>query len=114
MLGRRDPTIRTRPWESDRKSCDAVARHGDPNRYRPYFPRYLLKALQDWFAWHGEDLYDELKHIRNQLYDIQSLLATLNTEATEDIVEPMARAHAVLARQNRRKQQPEPKQLTLF
>jgi hypothetical protein len=45
----------------------AIAAHGDPARYRDYFPSYLLKCLQDWFDRHGEDLYSELKHIRNAL-----------------------------------------------
>jgi len=25
---------------------DDIAHHGDPKRYRAYFPRYLLKAIQ--------------------------------------------------------------------
>lgn len=45
----------------------AIAAHGDPARYRAYFPTYLLKCLQDWFDRHGDDLYSELKHIRNAL-----------------------------------------------
>jgi hypothetical protein len=45
----------------------AIAAHGDPTRYGAYFPAYLLKCLQDWFDRHGEDLYSELKHIRNAL-----------------------------------------------
>lgn len=45
----------------------AIAAHGDPARYGGYFPSYLLKCLQDWFDRHGEDLYCELKHIRNAL-----------------------------------------------
>ena len=62
---------------------DAIGAHGDPARYggparhpnRPgpsypsngYFPRYLLKCLQDFFNRHGDDLYGELKHIRDAL-----------------------------------------------
>ena len=33
-------------------------------------PNYLLKCLQDWFQHHGDELYDELKHIRNALDQI--------------------------------------------
>jgi len=51
-----------------------IAQHGDSKRYSNYFPRYLLKSIQDWFAHHGEALYEELKHIRNQLCDIEALL----------------------------------------
>ena len=97
-----------------RERLDAIARHGDPAVHQRYFPRYLLKTLQDWFAWHGEDLYDELKHIRNQLHDLHHLLNTLHTDQTEDIVTPLAAAHAVLAHQKRRKSQPAPEQLNLF
>ena len=95
---------------------DAIAKHGNPKRYNPYFPRYLLKSIQDWFAWHGDDLYFELKHIRNSLSKIEDILQNMRTQNTEDIVTPMARAHAVLASQYQRKKlQPEPpNQLTLF
>ncbi len=81
--------------------------------HQRYFPRYLLKTLQDWFAWHGEDLYDELKHIRNQLHDIHHLLNAMHTGQAGDIVAPLAAAHAVLARRNHRKSQPAPEQLNV-
>ncbi|MFT3831055.1 MAG: hypothetical protein QM691_15250 [Opitutaceae bacterium] len=45
----------------------AIAAHGDPACYGAFFPRYLLKCLQDFFARHGDDLYGDLKHIRNAL-----------------------------------------------
>ena len=44
-----------------------IAAHGDCTRYDAYFPAYLLKCLQDWFDRYGEELYSELKHIRNAL-----------------------------------------------
>jgi hypothetical protein len=93
---------------------DAIVLHGDPAHYQQYFPRYLLKTLQDWFAWHGEDLYHELKHIRNCLPDIETLLQTRPTQTTHDTVAPLARAHAVLAIQYHRKKQAQPTQLKLF
>lgn len=45
----------------------AIAAHGEPARYGAFFPRYLLKVLQDFFERHGDDLYGDLKHIRNAL-----------------------------------------------
>jgi len=53
----------------------AIAAHGNPTAYgasglsssHGYFPNYLLKCLQDWFDHHGDELYAELKHIRNAL-----------------------------------------------
>lgn len=101
---------------------DDIAKHGEPQRYRPapsgaegaYFPRYLLKCIQDWFAHHGEDLYEELKHVRNQLCDIEALMRQQTSQSTDDVAAPIAAAHAVLARQNRRKKQPDAKQLNLL
>jgi hypothetical protein len=45
----------------------AIAAHGNPATYGAYFPTYLLKCLQDWFDRYGDELYSELKHIRNAL-----------------------------------------------
>jgi hypothetical protein len=45
----------------------AIGAHGDPACYSAYFPAYLLKCLQDFFERHGDELYGELKHIRNAL-----------------------------------------------
>ena len=91
------------------------AQHGDPERYERYFPRYLLKCLQDWFAHHGDELYEELKHVRNQLYSIEALLSCKHTtEEPEDIVTPMAKAHAVLISQCRHKALKDTRQLKLF
>lgn len=91
-----------------------IAKHGDPNRYCDYFPRYLLKTIQDWFAHNGEDLYEELKHIRNQFSNIEALLQQNTRKTAEDIVTPLAEAHAVLAVQNRRKKRSDARQLNLL
>jgi len=93
---------------------DDIAKHGDPARYRAYFPKYLLKTIQDWFAHHGDELYEELKHVRNQLCDIEALLREQPRQSAADVVAPIAQAHAVLAAQNRRKKQPDAKQLNLL
>lgn len=45
----------------------AIAAHGNPTAYGAYFPTYLLKCLQDFFDRYGDELYAELKHIRNAL-----------------------------------------------
>ncbi len=91
-----------------------IAKHGDPQRYQAYFPRYLLKTIQDWFAHHGEDLYQELKHVRNQLCDIDALLRSQPNQSAQDVVTPIAQAHAVLAVQCRRKKHADNKQLNLL
>lgn len=97
-----------------RQRLNDIARHGDPATYQVYFPRYLLKAIQDWFAWHGEDLYNELKHIRNRLLNFDLLLLAIQTKPAPDVVTPMAQVHAILNERHCRKKRPEPKQLTLF
>jgi len=50
----------------------AIAAHGNPATYGAYFPAYLLKCLQDWFDRYGDELYGELKHIRNALDQLLS------------------------------------------
>lgn len=98
-----------------------IATHGNPASYQPYFPRYLLKCLQQWFLRHGDTLYEELKHIRNELYEIEKLIEVMETKATENTpqnnptIAVMAHTHALLKSQNRRtKDKPEARQLTLF
>jgi len=72
-----------------------VAAHGDPARYGAYVPAYLLKCLQDYFQHHGDELYDELKHICN---DIDQLLSSTRFAAQ---VRPDAQPIAVLASAHR-------------
>jgi len=93
---------------------DDIAQHGDPKRYQTYFPRYLLKTIQDWFAHHGDTLYEELKHVRNQLCVIETLLQQKGDPCPENVVHPLAEAHAVLAVQNRRKRHTDSRQLKLL
>ena len=94
---------------------NAIVQHGDPKRYQRYFPRYLLKCLQDWFAHHGEELYEDLKHVRNQLYRIEALLEACASEKAKNIVTPMAQAHTILSHRRHRKHNKEDtRQLKLF
>ena len=93
----------------------AIAQHGKLESYQRYFPGYLLKCLQDWFAHHGDELYEELKHVRNPLHSIEALLQGCSSQQAEDIVTPMAQAHAILKSQCHRKYDKEDtRQLTLF
>lgn len=86
---------------------DDIAAHGDPRAYQPYFPRYLLKRLQDWFRRHSDDLYEDLKRIRSQLDGIDRLLAALQNRAPENIVAALAQAHAALKSRIHRKSAPQ-------
>lgn len=85
---------------------DAIRIHGDAANYGAYFPAYLLKCLQDWFAWHGEGLYLELKHARTAMEVVlaglflrdEENLGDLNTHlADQRWIESLARTHRTLA-----------------
>jgi hypothetical protein len=101
---------------------DAILHHGDPARYHAWVPAYLLKCLQDWFRHHGDDLYEQLKHVRNSLSSLDSILLHLRSHApapdsqAQQLTSDLARAHLILRSKvhSRRSQPPAPKQLTLF
>ena len=73
--------------------------HGDPARYRAYFPKYLLKCLQDHCHHHHETLYRELKHAS---YSIEEILHHLQNSQPEHTT-VLAQAHALLRRSHRNK-----------
>ena len=93
----------------------AIGIHGDPSRYGAFFPAYLLKCLQDWFQHHGDDLYDEFKHVRNALHQI---LASLDLASEAQIqarhIELLAATHRLLHAQRKRHIVPNPGQMSLF
>jgi len=94
---------------------DAIACHGDPRRYGAYFPTYLLKCLQDWFQHHGDELYAELKHLRNALDQIlasSALATTVRCDAQQ--IETLTAAHRLLRPSGSRSRRPDTHQLTLF
>ena len=82
----------------------AIQTHGQEEEDFRYFPRYLLKCIQDWLAHHGDQLYQELKHVRNQLSSIEKLIQQNNDDTAQN--EPqhahitrMADAHQILKQQ---------------
>jgi len=89
------------------KRLKSIINHGDPERYGGYFPNYLLKCLQDWFAWHGEDLYMQLKDLRNSMWKIDSILEALKsrTETSQPAtsITTLAQTHQLLHGQRKRK-----------
>lgn len=93
----------------------AIAAHGDPCRYGSYFPAYFLKCLQDWFQHHGEDLYDELKHVRNALDQIlTSVRFAENVKRDAHHVELLASAHRLIQPRQASHGKRDPHQLSLF
>ena len=79
-----------------------IQTHGVAQHQFRYFPRYLLKCIQDWFAHHGDELYEQLKHVRNQLCTIETLLqqsADSDAEPQHALITRMADAHQILKQQ---------------
>lgn len=92
-----------------------IALHGDPARYGAYFPTYLLKCLQDWFQHHGDELYDELKHIRNALDQVlASARFAVTVQRDAKHVELLASAHRLIRAKREKRQKSDGHQLSLF
>jgi len=92
-----------------------IALHGDPARYGAYFPTYLLKCLQDWFQHHGDELYDELKHIRNALDRVlTSARFAVSVQRDAQHVELLASAHRLIRVQREKRPPSDGHQLSLF
>ncbi len=93
---------------------DAIRAHGDCTRYGRYFPSYLLKCLQDFLDRHGDDLYRELKHIRNALDIACGALRFVEKASVQSRqIETLAAAHRLL-RVQAQPAPPDPNQLPLF
>jgi hypothetical protein len=92
-----------------------IAAHGDPARFGAYFPAYLLKCLQDWFDRYGEDLYCELKHIRNALDRVLAsarFAATVQRDAQH--VDLLAATHRLIRAEREKRPMHDQGQLPLF
>lgn len=97
------------------KRLGDIAVHGDPARYGAYFPAYLLKCLQDWFRHHGEELYDELKHIRNALDQVlASARFAAGVQRDAQHTEILAATHRLLQARRVEREKPDGRQLSLF
>jgi hypothetical protein len=107
------PAARYRTLIADQLAT--IAAHGDPARYGAYFPAYLLKCLQHWFDRYGEDLYGELKHIRNALDRIlasASFAAKVQRDAQH--VELLAATHRLIRAEREMRQKVDVCQMSLF
>jgi hypothetical protein len=93
----------------------AIAVHGDPARHSAYFPAYLLKCLQDWFQHHGDELYDELKHIRNALDQVlASVPFATDVQRDAQHTEILAATHRLIQAHRAPREKPDGRQLSLF
>lgn len=94
---------------------EAICVHGDPARYGAYFPAYLLTCLQDWFQHRGDELYAELKHIRNALDRILGSVGVVSeVQRHAHHIELLAATHRLLHARRPRRVVSDHSQLSLF
>jgi len=96
---------------------DEILKHGDPSTCQAYFPRYLMHCLQKWFQHNGDHLCDELRHVRNQLWQVDAIVRAIQNTQPPDraYTQNLALTHHCLSRQKRRKADPgSSRQLTLI
>jgi hypothetical protein len=94
---------------------DAIRAHGEPARFGAYFPSYLLKCLQDFFDRHGDDIYVELKHVRNALESLQASLVFTPRESEQSCrIGALAAAHRILHASRHPPSHTDPRQPSLF
>ena len=93
----------------------AITAHGDPVHYSEYFPTYLLKCLQNSFQHRGDDLYQELKHIRNALVHVlASVHFADQVQAEARQLDLLAATHRLIHARRTRHGADDAAQLTLF
>jgi hypothetical protein len=91
------------------KKLRQIKTHGNPAHYRNYFPKYLMKALQDHCRHHREAIYLKLKHAS---YTIDYLAKNIQPVEPNQHTQTMAAAHDLL-RQKQRSQKNNSQQMTL-
>lgn len=82
------------------KKLRQIQKHGNPAQYRNYFPKYLMKALQDHCRYHREAIYLKLKHAG---YTIDQIAGDIAKTKHAEHTGVLAQAHDLLG-QNRHKQ----------
>lgn len=73
---------------------DTITEHGETAAIR-YFPVYFEHCVRLWFAHHGEEVYEERKHIRNAI-DIAALTRAATRPTQPDPMETLAQVNRVL------------------
>jgi len=96
-----------------------IVAHGEYECYTQYFPRYLLKCLQSWFSYNGDQLYEQLKHVRNHLCPIDRIIQAIRQNNQNDQqesldIQAMTKTHLLIKAQNTKRQKiPHPTQSAL-
>jgi len=91
------------------KKLRQIEKHGNPAHYRAYFPKYLMKALQDHCRHHHEAIYLKLKHAS---YTIDQIAGQIERTGRNQHTQTMAAAHQLLC-QNPRSHKTNNDQMTL-
>ena len=92
---------------------EEIQRHADPQKTKAYFPRYLLKSIQNYLRHNEDKIYFQLKNISN-ITDI-ALDMIHKQSNTQQFINNLANVNEVLApRYARTKKQDCPKQMKLF
>lgn len=95
-----------------------IIKHGKPHTYQKYFPRYLLKCIQQYFAQNEDKLCHELRHIKNNIWKADQIIKAIkqhpNTNQTHSHIKAMATAHCILKKQIKQKQNNDHRQLKLL
>ena len=77
-----------------------IKQHANKQNYEHYFPRYLLKALQDHFHHNEDKLYYQLKHIS---YSINDIITNITKQKHLNTIDTIAQAHRIIKLQYQQK-----------
>lgn len=97
------------------KQISIIIKKGNSEIYRLYFPQYLLKSIQNYFFYNGDDLYDQLKHVRNFIPSAHDYLKhTQKYDENSRLIETLLAAHKISAPNKSKNYHHDHKQMTLF
>jgi len=80
------------------KKLHQIKQHGNPIHYQSYFPKYLMKALQDHCHHHREALYQKLKHAS---YTIDWIAKGIEQPSQHQHTDTLAKAHQLISQKQR-------------
>lgn len=87
--------------------------HGNADKYEAYFPRYLLKCIQDWFKFQGDGLYCQIKHVSHWI-NLPNIPQSINQQHQELNLELLSRLNLILRPKPNQQANNGNKQLELF
>lgn len=89
-----------------------IRRHGCANKTQAYFPKYLLKCLQNHFLHRGDTIYEQYKHVRYSIELLMQKLPQLQQSKTEEeMIDVLSQAHFITKPVRKTMQTKDPDQL---